>query len=382
MHTTDKDYGVVSADASYDIVNGCTFEDLNNAIHILNSGGLSYPIQIDGTDLANDISGSSVGIYADFCNALSIKSNSIHNNFHGFATNNKSAYSVYGNFFENNSVYHIYNNNSKAKIKNIIANTFKQGGHGIYLRLHCENYEINFNCFEELGINNDISHYKTTRPILNRQGAPGFPALNFFSQPAGYSNDVATQHYTIEQAKKFIYFYPDPEEHSGINPRLIPRCDYEGDNCTSGGSFQRFDAKETKLNFGQIPNAETLCAKILTDYFDPDTEAFSYILFNNLTDSIYKYKAKFLNDTSDHESDHLAAYYDLQRKRIGHRLLMEYFTHESPDSLSMILDSISDIYQWDVLWSYYNTRGMNSLSNAVLNGASFTRRIFTHGFHP
>jgi len=38
----------------------------------------------------------------------------------------------------------------------------------------------------------------------------------------------------------------------------------------------------------------------------------------------------------------------------------------------MVLDSITDFYQWDIVWSYYNNKGMDSLANSVLNGASYS----------
>jgi hypothetical protein len=371
MHTTLDDYGVVSADASYSIVDGSTFTDLENAIHILNSVATPYDIQIDGTDLPNEISGSTFGIYADFCSSLNIKSNSIHDNTYAFRTNNRSGYTVYGNYFYNNEYYHIFSDASQNIRKDIYANTFHEGGHGIYLRFRSQDFTMNFNCFEELGNKNDIFHQKANKPVLNNLGAPGFPAFNFFHQPTGVSNDVVTWNYTNQHAQEFLYHYPDPVFHVGINPRLIPRCDYEGENCTTGGLNQKYDADDERLIFGQLPNQQTICGNILTESFDPESEPFSYTLFNNLNDSIYKYKANYANDTSDHTSEHLSTYYELQRKRMGHRLMMQYFTQESPDSLRIVLDSITDFYQWDVIWSYYNNKGMDSLANSILNGVSF-----------
>jgi len=379
MNASLDDFGVVSADASYDIVNGTTFEDLENAVHILNSVGISRQIRIDGTTSPNQIFGSHIGIYADYCNALSMKSNIIYNNSGAFRTNNRSSFTVYGNLFQNNA-NHIHNFDSQVDSKEIQANTFLRGGTGVRLWLHCEDYTIDYNCFEELGYSNDIYHYKANRPVLNNIGAPGIPALNFFNQPAGYSNDVATASYTIADAEDFVYHYPDPLYHIGINPRLIPRCDYEGDNCFLGGVNQRYDAEDEWFAFGTIPDLNTLCGGVISEYFDPDLDTHSYSQFIAYTDSIYKYLDIYSNDTSQIENEHLSKHYKLQRKRVAKRLITEYFTQATPDSLIMMIDSTTEPFRWDMLWSYYVNHGMDSIAYGMLDTISFSDEYFQMDF--
>jgi len=97
----DKKYGLYTIDASYDVVDNCTFDGFTSGTYSTNSSSTNYPYIRNST-----FSNNALGIYAGSVNNISAAYNTFNvgqyrtsSYNHGVYLNNSTGYEVDGNNF-------------------------------------------------------------------------------------------------------------------------------------------------------------------------------------------------------------------------------------------------------------------------------------------